>query len=237
MSYNPNRKNKSNQKRARRIAPPKGSGIKHADIVRSRGIGRVAPLGSKKIETLHGFTSSVFECDDFIQYYECIYAGNNQGFGVNPKANKTFRVMTGSVFLTIGHLEDGKITDKDVKIVYEGRYVNLKAGLPYSLATSGDLDVELLVTETKDYNDTWEILEVGISDVTREILLVDPSGSETITKDVRRSNENARKVAAERAQRRDEARSIPKENREPNNPNSSAVVGVNPKPTLPPLDD
>ncbi len=230
MSYNPTLANGGRNKRRKRTLDPH-AGIKHSDIVRRRGVGSVAPSGSKQEGTPHGFKNLVFKCDSFIQYYECMYSGNHTGFGVNEEGDRILRIMRGSLFVTVGSIdEDGNVTGKDTKQVSEGSYLNFKRGQPYSLATSGTMDVELVITETVDYDKTWRTVEAPLSNVDAgEVIMVAPGQTKTPRRREPRETSKAMEQA-QRASAKRRGRPVAHQQNTSASTANNVVIGVNPRP-------
>jgi len=224
MSYNPNR-NDNKGRKTRRLDPH--AGTKHSDIMNRRGIGSSAPANVAKVDTLHGYRNEIFSNSEFSQYFECMYAGNSTGFGINKKRDKTARVMRGSVYLILGTIkEDNSIENTNTSLINEGGYILLPKGTGYSLATSGTSHVELLVTEATDYSKDFVSVEKSIVAKGDNVLLV--SSNSTVPRRERDSS-RAQDQAAKSREERKRGRPRKGGNAQPN-ANSSSSVGVNPMP-------
>lgn len=234
MVYNPARMDR-NKKRKR---APHG-GLSHNELLRRRR--SPTKISSTKRENdVHGFRSQLFVCDEFEQYYQCIYAKNNTGFGVNKTGSKNMRVMQGSVFVTIGQVDDkNKVGEQHTNVYRSGDFISLPKGTGYALATGADSEVELLVTETSNYKKDWQPLgDILINTTSNNIFQVEnPQGQKLRYHAHGRSDKSiaaAQKVAAQKQQHRRTGR---RRNSQADNANSSTVMGVNPRPSGPPSDD
>ena len=232
MSYNPVRaKGLTNSRK--RTTVDVHAGVKHSDIIRSHGVGTMAPTTEVKHDTKHGFRNVVFSGPDYTQYYECIYASNNLGVGVNHKGDRSVRVVRGSIFIQSLNSETNALENR---IVTSGNYVNFPRGFTYGVATSGTTDAELIVTETADYADNWE--SVGVETESANVRNTLRATSRTEVSTTRRSPEE-RIAAKERAQEvqasvKQRGRGRPKKaTKAESNANSSSIIGVNPRPSGP----
>src|SRR5687768_15036766 len=99
MSYNPVRA--QGRTARRRPASNPHAGVKHSDIVRTRGVGSSLPPLSARESSEHGFGVPVFAGSDFVVRHEVMYQGNNSGIGVNEEADRIILVRRGLLFLTI----------------------------------------------------------------------------------------------------------------------------------------
>ena len=241
MSYNPARASGRANKKRKRYDPH--AGTKHSDILRRKGVGFDATSQDRE-KTRHGFTSPVFSCASYTQRYVCLFAGNNTGVGVNPKADRSIRVQVGTLFVTFVNSvketdEEGKVTVRDVATIQkfsEGYNVPLPKGTRYSLASSGTSNVEMIVTETTGYQKTWKELEDAVVTEPESVMVVPPR---TATQRRPRGESKARQQALLMSGKKQDL-AAEAENRKRtslDNVNSSAVVGVNPRPSGPPTDD
>lgn len=241
MSYNPARASGKSNKKQRRFDPH--AGTKHSDILRRKGVGFDATSAQRE-NTRHGFTSPVCSFEGFVQRYVCLFAGNNTGVGVNSEGDRSIRVMTGVLYVTsISKIketdEEGEVTIRDVGEIKEyapGYTVSLKRGTRYSLASSGTTNVEMLITETPGYQDTWKEIEGAVVAPQEDIILVAPRTSQTR----RPRGESKAKLAALKMSGKKvdlQANAETRRRTSGENVNSSAVVGVNPRPSGPPSDD
>lgn len=242
MSYNPTRAAGRNKRRKNRTHNPH-AGVKHSDIIKRRGVGFDAPT-AERTDTRHGFSSEAFSCDSFTQRYSCIFAGNNTGIGYTDSGDRSVRVQAGTLYVTILNKvketdEDGKVEVKDVADIQSfttGHVVNLRAGTRYSLAASGTTNVELIITESAGYNDNWKELEEATVGVPQDVAFVPPAvaaprrerGQSKAYQQAQQIGKQKGKVTAAAEGRRSSVTQ---------NVNSSAVVGVNPRPSGPPKDD
>lgn len=241
MSYNPARATGKSKNKQRRYDPH--SGTKHSDILRRKGVGFDATSDERE-NTRHGFTSPVCSFDGFTQRYVCLFAGNNTGIGVNSEGDRSIRVMSGVLYVTFVNKvkdtdEDGKVTVSDVGEVKEyptGYTVSFKRGTRYSLASSGTTNVEMLVTETTGYQDTWKEIEGAVVRQQEDIILVAPRTSQTRRP---RGESKARLAALKMSGKKADLVANAEDRRRSSgeNVNSSTVVGVNPRPSGPPSDD
>ena len=242
MSYNPARAAGNHRnKRVKRYDPH--AGTKHSDIMRRKGVGFDA-TSAERSDTRHGFTSPVFSCDSFVQRYVCLYAGNNTGIGVTEKGDRSIRVMVGTLYVTFLNKEkitddEGNETVKDVASIQqfgEGYNVSLPKGTKYSLASSGTANVEILLTETVNYQDSWKELGEAAITASKNVMVVPPR---TATRRRPRGESKAYQQAQQVSGRKGEITALAETRRRSSgdNVNSSAVVGVNPRPSGPPIDD
>lgn len=251
MSYNPIRAKGTNFAKKKKVVY-KNHGSRHSDIVRKRGVGVAHPLGSTE-RTFSGFKSESFRCDNFVQYYERLDAGNNKGFGINRQGDRVIFLVSGSLFVTKGSVDEkGNCGDKDTVRVAQGGYIKLPRGTGYEIATSGTMDVEMIVTETPDYDKTWEPLgDITIREVTDKAVMT-PKTETPVTKRRDPSESRAMRAAQkiEKQKRKKRARqgkvnqSSPSGEGKPSvkaesssgNINSSTTIGVNPKAVIPTED-
>lgn len=231
MPHNPHRSKALARKRQRAAAV--SAGTKHSDIMKRRKIGRNAPA-TDQIKTNHGFKKFVFSCKAFTQTFECLYAGNNTGFGVNHTGDRIIKVERGTVYVTTADVEKSTNvqTNKDIRKFGEGAFINLTRGTGYSLATVGNIDVELLITETTGYDKKWILLdETSVVEKIDEEAFVPPPQSTKTRREGRNSNkarEYAERLAAKRNRKsRPGAQPVQERVKAPTRV-SAAVPGVNP---------
>lgn len=239
MSYNPKRIKNNKSKFAAKQRAQTG-GRTHGAVLRSQGIGHAVPAGAERVKTANGVRATVFSGKDFSSYYECIFAGNNLGFGVHRTGDKSVRVLKGTLFLITAPAVavDGALeidnTAKQVSKIVEGSYVNLPAMTAYSLSTSGSIDVELLVTESAGYADGWVEVEGGVATAS-DVPFHAPAG--VVDGSARRVNSAHERTVAEtqamgRRQRKQQALQARQSPTAPINSNSASVIGVNPMPRV-----
>lgn len=251
--------NADRNKRGRKRRPVDvHAGVKHSDIMKRAGLGGTVPLEDRRQES-YGFSAAVFNAENFTVRSAVIGAGNNLGLGVNPEADRVFRVQRGVLFAyvvtdTIIDQDSGEESyQQDILQVQEGSLFRAPRGMKYAVASSGTADVEVLIIEDKDYDKTWQPLGEAVM---RPVsgMMTGATPSEPIPMGQRRTSDQARsrQVAAQQAARRQRRR----QPRGPvaaanaaghvapqiganaaTNANSANVVGVNPKPEMPPLDD
>ena len=239
MSYNPKRQRPNVTKHAKRMKAQASGGTTHAKAMRSQGVGTFAPTNQERIPTLHGIRSVAMECEHFKSYYECIYAGNNLGFGVNNTGHRTVRVVSGSLYLITAPaaaLESGVEIDlkaKEIQKITEGSFVNLPAGTAYCLAAPGTLNVELLITESPGYDADWVECEEGAVKV-GELPFQAPSAVLGGRGERVNSSRERDVVATRSSKRRQRQAQAQNGDRTPArlNANSAAVIGVNPMPAM-----
>lgn len=241
MSYNPIRAaGKNNHSRTQRTPNPH-SGTKHSDIIRRRGVGKFA-TDSAKEDNKHGFSSNVFSCESFVQRYVCLYAGNNTGMGVNKKGCRTIRVMAGTLYVTFVNKvkttsDAGEVDVSDVADIVackEGQVTNLPKGTRYSLAASGTANVELLITETANYQDTWKELGDASVNTPKSVTMVPPSSSRR-PRGESKALQQAQRLSNKKGNAQVHAQ-LETVRRTNDNINSSTHIGVNPRPSGPPRD-
>lgn len=235
MSFNPNRLNPSSAKHKKRMKA-QGGGVAHSAVVKGKGVGDFAPIGAQEA-TPNGIRIPSFSCDEFVTYYECIYSGNNTGFGLNPDKNKTMCVLSGTVYVTTANAvktETGWEIDNDSKTMVKvnaGAHLSFPAGTAYSVATTGKQNAEFLVTNSLDYDSSWVGLEESISNPGKMILKAAEGPVRT-----RVSNPNEKNVIAAQYNRRQRQRGVAASEGNDSgttaspNANSCAVIGVNPSP-------
>jgi hypothetical protein len=236
MSFNPNRLNPSNAKFKKR-QNARGGGVSHSAVARGKGVGDFAPSNAQE-PTAHGIRIPSFLCDEFVTYYECLFSGNNTGFGLSADKNKTVCVLSGTVYITTAatvKTENGWEVDNDTKTMIKvnaGAHASFPAGTAYSLATTGKQNVEMLVTTSIGYDDSFIPLEESISKPGKMIMKA-PEGPVK----ARVNSQKEKDVVASQFARRQRQRganvgkrtelsgtsSVP-------NVNSSTVIGVNPMP-------
>lgn len=243
MSYNPTRAaGGRNNRKDRKLDPH--AGVKHSDIMRRKGVGLHAS-SSERIDTLHGFTTIDFSCESFVQRFACIYAGNNTGIGYTDDGDRVVRVQAGILFVTFLNkvketFDDGDEEIRDVQEIKQfqaGHTVCLPKGTRYSLASSGTANVELLITETANYQDGWKELEAATVNTPESIMFVPPRVA-AAQRRPRIESKAYQQAQQRRAGKKQVAAAAETRRRSSNeNVNSSTVVGVNPRPSGPPTDD
>jgi mannose-6-phosphate isomerase-like protein (cupin superfamily) len=203
MSYNPNVHGKGNNKRKnkQRILHSK-MGKRHSDIVKTagpRGLS-IADINSRKV-TPYGWRIPYFEGDEFGMYYEFVCARNGTGIVKNDKHDKCVRVLEGALYITC---------DNEIRTLYAGQAISLPKGTEYELATSGDMDVELLVCQGPSYEDTLEQITAplasgpGLLNIPKEA----PSREDRV--DPEKSKRTAERIRADRKQRIESRKPVPK---------------------------
>ena len=151
MSFNPTRLEPN--KNFRQSSPPLGAGTTHSAILKKHGGSSYVPAGEKK-QSVHGYSIALFSNDLFTTRFDVIHSKNNTGLGVNPKGDKTFLVVKGTVYVAVDL--DGS---RDIVKIPAGNCFHAPRGTIYSIGTSGTDGAELHVVETLDYAKTWEQLE------------------------------------------------------------------------------
>jgi hypothetical protein len=233
MPYNPHRSKQLVRQRQRTEAI--GAGIKHSEILKRRKIGKTAPVANQ-LNTPHGFRKEVFECKTFSQVFECLYAGNNTGFGVNFSGDKTIKVERGTVYVSTATVDKNthEQTNKNIQKIGEGAFINLPRGTAYSLATTGNIDVELLITETAGYSKKWIMLDASniVQHIDEEATVIQPESTKThrAGRESTKAKEYAETLAAKRNRK---ARAVnpsqaPQNGQTVTPSLSAAVAGVNP---------
>lgn len=238
MAHNPTRAaNFYNTKRRKRLQPTKHDGVKHSDIMKRQGVGQTIPVELRN-RTAHGFERTLFSGPDFIVRGEILAAGNLSPYGVNKEADRVYYVTKGTLFVNIDTVEG-----RQVYKFHPGEAFRAYRDISYSVA-SGSSPVECIVAESPNYDETFEVVEEGISKEFQETVLSQPT--ETITP--RRRNQSKAKAAAI-AQAAARGRHTGMHNQTaplasggastPDNANSISSVGHNPKPMGPAafLDD
>lgn len=181
MSYNPAIHGKQKLARQKRIDPHAGK--KHSDIMRSMG-----PRGTNiedirnRQATPHGWRILYFQGSEFEMYYEYLCARNGTGVIKNLEHDRCLRVLNGMLYVTSG----GKI-----ETLYAGQACALPKGTEYELATSGDTDVELLICQGPNYEETCEHITQATQ--TNPVMATVPK--EAPSRDSRVSSEKAKKQA------------------------------------------
>ncbi len=238
MSYNPTRSqgNRNEQRQQVRQAAQQSTRKPRHTV----GAGSAAPDGDRTA-TLHGFRTAVYACPSFVNYFDCLYPANAHDFGVTFTGHKSIRVIKGSLYITTCVAEkEGEAAiinpkDKQVSKVLEGSFINIPAGVAYAIASSGTTAVEMLVTESPDYNHDWVSVEGGVITEGDSIVLHSPSAI-IDGKSRRVGSTQEREVMAERAtsrrQRQTAAQDASKRPAATTNINSSTVIGVNPMPAI-----
>lgn len=232
MVYNPARMRNGKKRRPQTTT----GGLTHKELVKRRRTNSVV-AATKRENDVHGYRAQIFHCETFRQYYQCIYAKNNTGLGVSASGDKTLRVMQGTIFVTTGKVDkEDNVSDQNIEIHREGDFVNLPRGTVYSLATGSDIEVELLVTETNNYDETWKPLgDISVSETNPIFLTSSKKFIKNKTTEPRtdKSINASQKIAAAKRRHRTSRRT----NSQADNANSSTVIGVNPRPPAPPTDD
>lgn len=224
MSYNPSRVDSN--KNFQRHSPPPGSGLAHSDIVRKNQAPSFMPVGSRVV-TQHGYMIPIFECESFKTRYEVFYSRNATGTGVNPSGDRTIMVLRGSIYADV-ELENGVF--ETVKL-QEGHSLNVPRGKKHALATSGVDNAELFITETVDYEKTWE--QISPPTIGNEIVLPELQMQSAPTV-VRRGNnpvtmQQAEDIKEQAITRRQRA-SVGSTTAPAGNANSANTIGVSPRP-------
>lgn len=224
--YNPER-NKKNQKNRLRQQNPH-AGTKHSDIVRKHGVGVGAPIKQVLKRSAHGRFSPIFDCDSFSVRYELFMAGNNSGVGVNPKGERTIRILRGSLFVTYEDTKGEVVSER----IHQGAHLHVPANVKHSYATSGTSDVELLFIETPQYEDGWERLtDATLLCEDASMIMATPTAAKSGRRDSNKAKEQAVRSAARKA-RRVGTKVVSPQDALAASGASAVSVGVNPKPMV-----
>lgn len=238
MSYNPTRAANfyRNTSKRRMRTPPKGSGVKHSDIMRRQGIGQEVPLQGR-VTTSTGISAPIFEGGKFTVRTEVINAGNQHPYGVNENSDRVYRVLSGVLYVTVctgmqNDPEKGVQEHKEVRQVQAGSTFQAAKGLRYSVSSS-NAEVELLIIEDKNYDKGWKTLEEGVVRAAENTLSGTTPDSPRPTR--RRDQSKAKAAAQAQARKRvPQPTTSGKVGRNKSgDANSAAVPGVNPMPAGP----
>jgi hypothetical protein len=168
-----------------------------------------------------------------------IYAGNHTGFGVNEKADRVVRILSGSVYITEEVIRRGGKPERRIRKLPAGHHFTIPRGKRVGYGTSGVDFAEVFVVENKDYADTWEVLEdatfnEGIQPLEKPSLELSRHRDHNANSKAMQQAEmmKARRVAG---QRRKGTRKV--DNAAGANPNSGTTLGINPRPMGPPPAD
>jgi hypothetical protein len=151
--YNPHRA-EVEQARGRRENMDVNAGIRHSEIVKREGVARGVPTDAKRTNTAHGLAYELFDCQAFQVRHEVLYAKNSTGVGINDEGDRVVIVQRGVLFATVED-EKGNLVYRQLQV---GGVLQAKRSTRYALASSGVDSVELLVIETPDYDKTWKVL-------------------------------------------------------------------------------
>jgi hypothetical protein len=223
-------------KRPRKYDPH--AGVKASDIRRTNATASAAPVGDRE-KTGHGYIVPVFSNDNFSTYYEMIYAGNHTGFGVNEKADRVIRVLSGSVYVTEEVVRRGGKPERRIRKLTTGHHFTIPRGKKAGYGTSGVDFAEVFVVENVGYGDTWEVLEdATFSDAIQP--LEKPSLELSRHRDHSTNSkamQQAQAMGAQRNARKRRAGTRKVDNAAARNANSGTTLGVNPQPMGPPPAD
>lgn len=193
------------------------SGRRHSDIVNKNGQSVVhsSDLANRKV-TASGWRIDYFN-GDFDVYYELMCARNASGLLRHETKDRCIRVLSGQLFVTVA----GQITS-----VLTNQVCVLTKGTEYELATSGDSDVELLVTQDSKYDeDVDRVSEASVGNSTPRIRpTAQPIQSRSSSGKAQQAAEALQDARTQRIQARQ--RPVP---RRPDLAGQQ-VIGVNPRP-------
>ena len=148
MSYNPNRQKNAAVKRQRRLDPR--AGTRYSDVV-SRFGPRAATISDvrSKVNTPRGWRVEIHKGEFFEMIYEFICARNATGVIKNDDQDRAIRVLSGSIFVTVG---------SEVFELTTGSSYAFPKGTEYQLSTAGDFDSEVVFCQGPDYEEMIEQL-------------------------------------------------------------------------------
>jgi len=217
MSYNP-RVHGSDRRRKTRPAIDPRAGVKHSTTVGKHGPVGVSPVDvSNRVATPNGWRIPYYSGDTIEVYYELLCARNSTGLIKHEKKDRIIRVLAGQLFVT----HDGVIES-----VLTNQVCSFPHGTEYAIASPGDSDVELFVTQDKDYESELEHVTAADAINAEAVYPFEESHSGLS----RVSPEKAAIEAGKRREARDQVRSGKKPvPRRPNLPGQQ-VAGFNPRP-------
>ena len=146
MSYNPIRAAGIVHPRREKKYPSPNAGVTHSQIMKRRGAqsASIDDIRNRQI-TPRGWKVVYFQGDAFEMVYEFINAKNSTGLIKNKDLDRSFRVLSGQLFITI---------DTDIFPVNAGQSFSLPKDLVYQLATFGTGDTEVIFCQGPKYEET-----------------------------------------------------------------------------------
>ena len=176
-----------------------------------------------------GLSLEIFKNKKFCFKQELIKAGTSSEFGKNSNDDRVIYVLEGSIFITF----NSKSGEKVVREFFKGEFFTAFANMEYGFSSSGNLDSYVLIVESSNYLDNWEMYEAEIiSDKNVEVPLNDRK--DIMPERARISGSlKAREQAIQIANRRKRGR---RSSSVFANVNSNTAVGVNLKPIEPVVD-
>jgi len=205
----------SHQKRPRAI--DHRAGRRHSDIVSSRVpvVVHVSDLVNRK--ALSSGWRIDYHMGEFEVYYELLCARNSTGTIKHESKERCVRVLSGKMFVTMGG---------EVISVNTNQVCVFLPGMEYELASSGDSDVELLVSQSGGYEEG--LIHITESSATNSRPLSRHLPSEPTATNARVSPDRAvaaaEQIRAGRTERR--VKPVPRRASLP----GQVIQGVNPRP-------
>lgn len=220
MSFNPARMNGLSNGKAR-PQPNPHAGLKHSQIARSSGVQSVTVEDVRSRQDMaHGWKIPIFKGSAFEVEFQYMLSRNATGQMCHPTKDRCIRVLSGSLFVAVGD---------EPTMLRQHQSMTLTAGVKYMLATSGNIDAELLICQGTDYeSDLQHLTPPEAQRVDHEVIDRMIQKVATPVAHERRADSMAHQQAEEMAAKRAARRTPMNKARAPLP--GQTVEGVNPRP-------